>query len=395
MKIGIATLFAPSNYGNALQMLSLQRYLLEHGHDAEVLSHWLSTGCDEVNYYHNRLKGFGGLVKFAMNCFALGGVWENFIRESRVKDWVKAHLRMSVMSGDDATFEIDKVDYDLVIAGSDQIWNPDKNWPEFNLLGGLANRIDRIAYAASFGTDDREHFEPERFVPALKRFNALSVRESSAKAIIADVFGLTADLVCDPVLLHTKEQWVKILGINQRRPRKRGVLVYMVAADFRGRWRELIKIARQTKSRVDFFAFASYSAPGATWRNPFSAMLTTIKNICRRLALWIMGVRYHLKATPTEFIDFLSNSEMVLTDSFHGMVFSAIFEKRCNVFVGQNIERETMSARLRDFIAYAGLPDVVTKNPDVNSAKELCVTQKLTELICFSKKWLDGKVDKV
>ena len=108
-----------------------------------------------------------------------------------------------------------------------------------------------------------------------------------------------------------------------------------------------------------------------------------------------MGVRYHLKATPSEFIDYLSRSDMVLTDSFHGMVFSAIFEKKCNVFVGMNIERETMSARLHDFIAYAGLPDVVTKNPDVNAAKELCVTQKLKELICFSKKWLDGEVDKV
>ena len=394
MKIGVVTLFAPSNYGNALQMLSLQRYLQGHGHDAEVISHWLSKGCDEVNFYHNRINGLRDFVRFAMNCLAFGGVWGNFVREARVKKWVKANLKMSVLNGDDTTFEIDKVDYGLVIAGSDQIWNPDKKWPEFNLLGGLADRIARIAYAASFGTDDREHFEPERFVPALKRFNALSVRESSAKAIIADVFGLTADLVCDPVLLHTKEQWVEILGINKQRPRNRGVLVYMVAADFRGRWRELIKIARQTKKRVDFFAFASYSAPGASWRNPISAAFTTLKNVARRVLLYMMGVRCLLKATPTEFIGYLSNSEMVLTDSFHGMVFSAIFEKKCNVFVGKNIERETMSARLHDFIAYAGLPDVVTRNPDVDAAKELCVTRKLKALIEFSKQWLDGEVRK-
>ena len=170
MKIGIATLFAPSNYGNALQMLSLQRYLIAQGHDVEILRHWLSPQCEELRYYHNRINTINGCFQFFIDALSFGGALSNFWREKKMAKWIDNYYRLSSLSGSDGEFPIDKLKYDCIIAGSDQIWNPKYRWPDFNLLGRVPDGITKIAYAASFGTDDRTLFDKTRYVLPLSRF---------------------------------------------------------------------------------------------------------------------------------------------------------------------------------------------------------------------------------
>lgn len=390
MKIGIATLFAPSNYGNALQMLSLQRYLSEHGHEAEILRHWLSPKCAELRYYHNRIATIRGLVRFVFDVLSFGGAWSNFVREHRMTKWVYRNYRMSDLAGADGEFPVAQLKYDCVVAGSDQIWNPKYKWPEFNLLKDIPDKILRVAYAGSFGTDDRSLFDVERFVPALLKFKAISVREASAKKIINEMFALPADLVCDPTLLHTRDEWCKLLGIKKVLQEEESYVVYMVTPDFRRQWKTLIRLAKETRKRVHFFAFSSYAATSVDARHPIKTIVKTLGNLCRPLYLRLCGVRLHMTATPDEFVYQLSRAKGVFTDSFHGLMFATIFGKPCNVSIGMNPDRLLMSARLKDFITEFSNSQMLSKGFDVGSLRMAEITPKLQLLIDDSKLWLNG-----
>lgn len=389
MKIGIATLFAPSNYGNALQMLSLQRYLIEHGHEVEILQHWISPRCDELRYYHNRMCTINGWLHFFIDSFSFGGAFSNFWREKKMAKWIANHYYLSSLSGADGVFPIEKLKYDCIVAGSDQIWNPKYPWPDFNLLGRIPDGIKKIAYAASFGTDDRTLFDKTRYALPLSQFQAVSMREESGRKIVEGLFGIKADLVCDPTLLHTKNEWENILGLPSETKIKNQYVVYLVTPDFRSKWRMLIRLAKETDCPVHFFAFSSYSAPGVSIKHPLRAMITTTKNLVKIVILRLHKVHMHMTATPTEFVKTLAQSKGLFTDSFHGMMFATIFNKHCNISVGTNPDRLLMSARLRDFVRCFGDSEMLTSEFCYSGLRHAKVTPQLKRLIEFSKKWLE------
>ena len=389
MKIGIATLFAPSNYGNALQMLSLQRYLSGHGYDVEILRHWISPRCEELRYYHNRINTFKGFLRFVIDVLSFGGAWSNCRRETKMFRWINRYYRLSPLCGSDGEFPIEKLKYDCIVAGSDQIWNPKYRWPDFNLLGSIPAEITKIAYAASFGTDDRTLFDRKRYALPLSQFKAVSMREESGRKIVEELFGVKADLVCDPTLLHTKNEWENILGLPSETKIKNQYVVYLVTPDFRSKWRMLIRLAKETDCPIHFFAFSSYSAPGVSIKHPLRAMIATIKNLLKIVILRIYNVHMHMTATPTEFVKTFAQSKGLFTDSFHGMMFATIFNKHCNMSVGTNPDRLLMSARLRDFVRCFGDSEMLTSEFCYSGLRQAKITPELKRLIEFSKKWLE------
>lgn len=388
MKIAIATLFAPSNYGNALQMLSLQRYLTEQGHVVEILRHWLSSRCDEIRYYHNRLSSIKNIVRFVVDVISFGGAMSNFRRETKMSRWVECYYRLSSLSGADGEFPIDKLRYDCIVAGSDQIWNPKYSWPDFNLLGGIPSGIKKISYAASFGTDEKALFNKKRFIPPLAKFAAISVREASAKSIVEGLFGLKADLVCDPTLLHTQEEWRDLLHIPRVTETKDQYVIYLVTPDFRSKWRTVIRLANEARRPIHFFAFSSYAAQRISVRHPIDAIITSIKNIAKLVALRVHRVHLHMTATPEDFIKVLSESKGLFTDSFHGLMFATIFNKLCNVSVGTHPDRILMRARLQDFITQFANREMFTSEFSYSGLRKAMITPQLQQLIEFSKQWL-------
>ena len=389
MKIGTLTLHLPFNYGNALQMFSLHRYLREQGWDAEVLSHWYHENRDEILYWHHAVRRFPrGTVKFILNCLCWNGTVCAYMRECKLKRWLDLNIQWSAASGYDGHFPCAKIPHDVVIVGSDQIWNPIHRTSKFFLLPDFPDGIRKIAYAASMGTDRFVEKEREFFKRNLERFHAISVRESSAKAIIRSEMGLESELVCDPTLLHSKAEWVRLLGIVESAGKSKYNMAYFVTPDAGRLWRDLIRIARETKKPLHVFTFvASTVKVNLAW--PFG---TVVKTIVKRIRLRLAGVHLHFAATPTDFVQCLANCDGLFTDSFHGMMFATIFERKCNVVVGDHPERLQMSARLRNFTSEFGSPDILTPRMDVAALKPLKITQKLNALIEHSKKWLDKAV---
>lgn len=394
MKIGTLTLHLPFNYGNALQMLSLHKYLQEQGYDAEVLSHWYFPKRAEVLHFHNRNKTFKGGAHFLLDLLTFGGVFYQYRREAKLDAWLKSKLRWSEEAGATGEFSPARLPHDVVIVGSDQIWNPIHKTSEFFLLPDFPDRIRRIAYAASFGTDRFVESRKAIFGENLKRFRAISVRESSAVQMVNEVSGMVSELVCDPTLLHTKTEWCQMLDIRPSSSGARDLVVYFVTPDYWLHWRELIALAKDSGQHIHWFCFQwSQWLPTFDIHRPFSSSRLAIKNIVKRVMLYASGVRLHFAATPSEFVDCLARSEGLITDSFHGMMFATIFEKKCNVVIGEHAERQQMSARLRNFTADFGSPEILTPKPDVSAMKKLSITPSLEKLIEKSKTWLKDAIE--
>lgn len=390
MKIGTLTLHLPFNYGNALQMFSLHKYLLEQGYDAEVLSHWFYENRNEILYWHNYIRlSWINKIKFILYCCTWTGQFCRYLREAKLKKWLDSMLRWSHETGANSHFPTESISHDIVIVGSDQIWNPKYKTSEFFLLPDFPDRIHKVAYAASLGSDDFPNDLACMYARNLEKFKAISVRESSAVKILEDKCGIKATLVADPTLLHTKAEWCKILDVSMPKESGRDYMVYTVTPDGVARWKELVRLARKVKGKVHVFAFTATS-PNISLKNPFFVIFQTMY---RRILLWCSGVRLHFASTPTEFVQCLANCEGLFTDSFHGMMFATIFEKKCNVIIGNHEERQQMGARLRNFTSDFGCPEIITPEFDLSALRELKVTTKMQALIEFSKNWLKDAIE--
>lgn len=393
MKIGTLTLNLPFNYGNALQMFSLHRYLLEQGYDAEVLSHWYFNNCDEVLFLHHRIRTVKGFVRVLLNGILFFGVWAQYRRESKMIKWLHENIKWSKEKGTSGEFKPGNLPHDIVIVGSDQIWNPIHETSKFFLLPEFPDDIKKIAYAASMGTDEFIVSEVDFFASCLKRFSSISVRESSAVRICEKELGCKASLVCDPTLLHTKEQWCKLLGIKLSQTSSRKLVAYLVTPDYKEKWRELVFLAKKSGMQVHLFVFQwSQKTLRLLLRHPIRAVRCSLESIVRRIIMYCSGVRFHMSATPTEFVQHIADADGVFTDSFHGMMFATIFEKKCNVVIGEHPERQQMSARLRDFAENFGSKEIITPKFDQQAMRQLYVTPKLDEFISFSKMWLQNAI---
>ena len=393
-KIATLTLHLPFNYGNALQMFSLHRYLLEQGYDAEVLSHWFHKNKDEVLLLHHRFRGLRKWLHFALDALMFSGTVSQYRREGKLNKWLTDNIRWSRESGPTGEFNPNNLPHDTIIVGSDQVWNPIHATSEFFLLPDFGDRFRKIAYAASMGTDTFVEEKRNLFGKNLERFSAISVRESSATTMLKSLFGIDATLVCDPTLLHTKDEWLSLLNIEKASQFTNDYVVYLVTPDFKTRWRDLIRLARQTKRKIHFFAFQwSHKMPSFSVRHPVKSLSHATRNIMKRLLLFIAGVRLHLSATPSEFVECIARSDGLFTDSFHGMMFATIFEKKCNVMIGDHEERRQMSARLRNFTKDYGNPKILTPTLNPAAMRRLGMTPKLQGLIDYSKLWLKQAIE--
>lgn len=388
MKIGTLTLHLPFNYGNALQMFSLHKYLLEQGYDTEIISHWYRKDRDEIFYYHNSMRrSWKGVFRFLLACCCCTGAFNKFIHERKIKRWLDRNIKWSEVSGYDECFDADRLPHDVIIVGSDQVWNPKHRTSDFFLMPTFPARMTRIAYAASFGTDCFPEEKKAFYRTHLAAFKAISVRESSGKQIVESELNNNAMLVCDPTLLHTREEWCRLLGFKMLKKRD-DLVMYFVTPDYCSKWKEAIRIARESGRRLHVFVFSWTPVGVVSIRHPFRLIQSALSMICRRMRLYISGVRLHFSATPAEFVKCIAECDGLITDSFHGMMFATIFGKKCNVTIGEHEERQQMSARLLNFTQDFGRPEILTPKADLLAMRELTITPKLQELVDASKRWL-------
>lgn len=291
MKIGILTQHFLLNYGGIIQNYALQQVLLKLGYEPLTFEH--DTCYSRTRWFLRTVKqilttrSFKNLPVYPVYKGRIGN--KNFIKF--VLKYIKSEPVKDFVPSLTAQYGID-----TYIVGSDQVWRP-----AFNLGPRLANmfldfaddNVKKLSYAASFGCKEWEYTkEQEKTCSKLaKRFDAISVREASAVDLCKNHFGIDVSLVLDPTLLLNREDYEKVC--NNIPKKDKHIFVYSLVVG------ESVMSVASKVSEAKGLPIVVKEAGGKVKKED------TIED-------WF-----------AEFRD----AEYVVTDSFHGMVFSIIFNK--------------------------------------------------------------------
>lgn len=324
-KIGIVTLVGYFNYGNRLQNYALKKVLEKIGFEVDSLTFNKTPGflsdleVAPNNIVSKRIKKINLFKIFNKIKDKISNIQNkeeiekaNSIRTKEFMEFTNEFLSEVKFSN-----ELEK-DYSYFIVGSDQVWNPYyiKDMPEFFLP--FTDDSKKIAYAASFGIPSLPETVENVFKNEINKFNHISVRENEGSKLIESLTGKSAQVVVDPTMLLSADEWSSILRRAKNRPDGKYILTYFLGG-----------IDAEKSNVVKYFE-NKYNCP--------------VINLGKKDEF----VTY--STSPREFLDYIKNSTIFITDSFHGVVFSLIFEKEFIVF-----QRGNMNSRINTLLNSVGL----------------------------------------
>lgn len=316
MKIGILTQPLHNNYGGLIQNYALQQVLKKMGHEVETID-W---GGDNVSWMHRQLSRFKQKVlsiispqKYKKPRYIPTSKEISVIRRE-TNGFINKYIKHTgVIHSENGFIDIArKNNYNAFIVGSDQCWRPSFNpFLREMFLSFVADRDDikRIAYAASFGVDQWEYtLEQTKDCSILaQKFDLISVREDSGIKLCKNHLKVDVVHVLDPTMLLTKEDYEKVVQREKEPPSSGNMFYYILDPT-----KEIIEIIdglAKRKALTSFTVLPKYQAENRDRYN--------VKNNIEDCVY--PGVTAWLRA----FMD----ARMTIVDSFHGTVFSILFNK--------------------------------------------------------------------
>lgn len=313
MKIGILTQPLHSNYGGLLQNYALQQTLIRVGHMVETIDWEDRKGLREILYrlkvqmFHQLFPSKYPKPKYKPN------ERERTVIQRNTNYFIAKYINHTEAVHSHEGFVNQALDggYEAYVVGSDQCWRPCYNaFPSSMFLDFVQDEhVKRIAYAASFGTDKWE-FTPQQTdicAPLAQKFDLVTVREDSGISLCKEYLGVDAIHVLDPTMLLTKEDYIRLIE-KEIEPKANGTLFnYILDPD--AKKSAFIQRVAETKGFKPFQVLPKCQAETRTKED--------IKNRIEDCVF--PGVTAWLRA----FMD----AEMTIVDSFHGVVFSIIFNK--------------------------------------------------------------------
>lgn len=292
-KIGIINHWQVNNYGALLLAYALEKTVIKLGYDVETISYLP----DEVKYpWKTSIIKKIGVRTYLMRLFyfMIFIIPRNFSFSNFRSKMVSSNLVYN-----DKTISEIKDKYDKIIIGGDQLWNCKINYyNENNFLPFVKNREKKVVYAASIAQDKMREDLADTFKELASDFYYITTREKRATEIIKEIIGINADRVADPAFLLSAAEW-QSLSDNYDSITGNFIFVYQVQSD-----KELINFAE--KLAKDKNCYIIYC--------PFP-LKKQIK--CKR--------RPYI--SPEKWLFYIKNSKYVVTDAFHGTVFSIIFNR--------------------------------------------------------------------
>lgn len=313
MKIGILTQPLHSNYGGLLQNYALQQTLVRTGHEVETIDWGGGSGLHETLYrikirvLHTLFPNKYPQLKYRPN------KKERAIIQRNTNHFINTYINHTeaMHSYEEFVKQASKGKYDAYVVGSDQCWRPCYNAFLSSMFLDFVQdkQVKRIAYAASFGTDKWEFTPQQTAVCALlaKKFDMVSVREDSGVKLCKEHLGVDAVHVLDPTMLLTKEDYIQLIE-KEKEPKSDGTLFnYILDPD--AKKSVFIQKVAKAKGLKAFQVLPKCQAE-----------IRTKEDVKKRIEDCVFpGVTTWLRA----FMD----ADMTIVDSFHGMVFSTIFNK--------------------------------------------------------------------
>lgn len=354
-KQGILTFHAAYNYGSCLQAYALQTFLNKNNNEFEIINYRPYNQHGMYSLINLRYFNKGVLVKNIYNILHFKKIIE---RNKKYDEFIHKYFSLSHQNYLDEK-ELSKIinDYETIVCGSDQIWNLSKTTYDRSLAYylELEKKFDgnAIAYAPSFGDTVNNIVKNEMFdIKYLKNFDYLSFRENDVVNIMKGM-GFDSTLVLDPTLLLNKADWEKLIGppiVN-----KPYIFYYSLNCK-----EYSMKFVKKISDENNLPVITSFMHPRESFKE----------------------IKIYGDSGPLEFLNLLYYSTLVCSNSFHGTVFSIIFQKDFYAIFDenreQNIIRENRKASLLEQLGlsnhissysnYVSLDDI--KNTNYNDVEE-------------------------
>lgn len=360
MKIGIISIHYGVNFGSALQAYALPHYLETHYENVktEIINYIPQRYLFRNKYHFNPKQGLKKTIGWTARSLQF------FINDIHYVQFLNKHTNISPKLYDMETAKIRYHDYDLLIAGSDQIWNSDYNqgYDPMYYLDFASDSTKKISYAASCGKDSFEQEEWNKMMQSLESFDAISLREYSMKDTMKNA-GVSCQFVLDPTFLLSSQEWQQLEKkefINEP-----FLLIYLL--DVEG---------------SDIIEYAKKIAEERNLKTVLIANGPTYKKYNVDYVMW--------NKTPDSYIWLFRNASFVVTNSFHGTSFSINLEKQFIV-----LKREKYNSRIDSILYVMGLEDrcvFVNERVSFEDINYDIVNEKKNKLIQQSKDFLDKEI---
>ncbi|MCI8546008.1 MAG: polysaccharide pyruvyl transferase family protein [Clostridia bacterium] len=292
-KCVILTWFYFNNYGTKLQSYALQKFLRNKGYNVEVANY--------VPVYNNEVKEKKIKTYFFNKLINLCYGKKVNKRNELFKKFTKENINFTTKKyNKEELIELNK-DFENFIVGSDQVWNPNfiDNTYFFDFVDDSKNKI---SYAPSFAVKKIDEENKLRIKPLINRFNTISVREKNGVDILSELTEKNIDITLDPTFLLSKKEWLELINKDEVKENveEKYILCYFLG-EKQFYWDYVRKIVEKTKYKVKVIPMTRKS--------------------------YLKKYDIEVATGPIEFLSLINNAKIICTDSFHGMVFSLIFNK--------------------------------------------------------------------
>lgn len=326
MKIAILTQPLRYNYGGLLQNYALQTTLKRMGHrpvTLDINEHIYTDWTTPLRVIKR------AIWKYLFHKQKVAPYWEykknhEFrLLETNTGKFIQKHIKFKRYRNIN---NLNLSNFDAFIVGSDQVWRPRYSHGRLDdmfLCFSEGMRVKRIAYAASFGTENWEFNEEQtnKYRHFISLFNAISVREDSAIELCQRYFKKDAVHVLDPTMLLTKDDYLKIILPTKTKESSKYLFYYIL--DNNEKKEQIVK---------------EYAE-----RLHLNTITVRAKNESSK------EIKQRIQPPLEDWLAAISKADYVITDSFHGTVFSIIFNRPFTVILNKERGSTRIDSLLKCF----------------------------------------------
>ncbi len=371
MKIGIMTWLHNGNYGTVLQAYALQKHLRAEGYDVQSID-FSPTIVEKVK---NLIKSKNSMTLFSEKFEAMltkrkANSAKLAVKERKFNEFLNSQFNLTKPFYKPEALKELRGKYDTYICGSDQIWSPMLLNPAY-YFDYLTENDKKISYACSFAVNQIPNNKKEKIKGYLTNFNRISVRENKGREIVKDLIGKDVPVLVDPTLLLDKAEWDKLA--SERIVDKKYVFAYFLTYN-----QEYFNKAEEIAQQM-----------GCT---------LVVVPTCKES--YSINAEIMQDAGPTDWLSLIANAEAVVTDSFHGCVFSLIYSKQFYVFRRfADSNSKSQNSRVYTLLEEYNLNKcLIEANSPIDKAfieqdEFLKVTEKISINSNKAKKWLKEAIE--
>ena len=351
-KVGMAVCYDTRNFGSQLQVLATVKKVEECGCESEIIRYnkkitptfiiQTVPRLFNVSFLKSKLSGNERDKKLKQKPEFMIQVKQ---RNQRFDEFVKKYFAgyfSETYNGWETLVKKCEKNYDAFLCGSDQLWLPNNLGSHFYTLEFAPNNKTKVAYATSFGVSQIPDFQKKNTAKYLSRFEALSTREVSGQKIIKELTGKDVPVVCDPTLLFDANGWRNIV------PERKVIDEPYMFCYFLGTNSEHRKLAKELKKKTGLKIVSC----------PFLDNYVGCDLEFGDIQLFDMD--------SEDFVNLIRYAEYILTDSFHGSVFSILHHKKFMTFNRFNAGANSRNSRIDTLCSLLGLEDRRYTEQDVH-----------------------------